>query len=194
MEIKISFFFHSTDTSYEKACGERRGSAPVTPVLPTANPAHANGFAPRNSMDSSTPSRFAVSFLLFLRYRTALTWNFVTQLPITTASSAHVLYRPRTITTQIAVFVAHIDVGAENRVYTFPINSRGGSLDFWKIYFPKRLAYTSRASLNLCISFFRPLPHAYSHRRTSRFAQHLFFPVVAGRSVNVKIVSRLRRH
>lgn len=54
-------FIVCVDTSYEKACGERRGSAPVTPVLPTANPANASGFAPRNSMDSSTPSRFAVS-------------------------------------------------------------------------------------------------------------------------------------
>ena len=65
--IFIWFFFSLTDTSYEKACGERRGSAPVTPVLPAANPANnanTNGFAPRNSMDSSsTPSRFAVSFL-----------------------------------------------------------------------------------------------------------------------------------
>ncbi|XP_046655866.1 ras GTPase-activating protein raskol-like isoform X4 [Daphnia pulicaria] len=55
-----------SDTSYEKACGERRGSAPVTPVLPAANPANNvtnNGFAPRNSMDSSsTPSRFANFF------------------------------------------------------------------------------------------------------------------------------------
>lgn len=54
------------DTSYEKACGERRGSAPVTPVLPAANPANNasnHGFGPRNSMDSSsTPSRFANFF------------------------------------------------------------------------------------------------------------------------------------
>ncbi|KZS11897.1 putative Ras GTPase-activating protein, partial [Daphnia magna] len=53
-------------TSYEKACGERRGSAPVTPVLPAANPANNasnHGFGPRNSMDSSsTPSRFANFF------------------------------------------------------------------------------------------------------------------------------------